>query len=138
MGYTLAAGSEIEFLRANTGTGLTLVGNELANTVAGGAGADTLDGGLGNDTLTGGGGNDVFRFLPGFGNDIITDFAPGTVVGAQDLMDVSGLGITAANFAGSVGIAASGANTLITIGAATIKLNGVLAANISSSDFVLG
>jgi Ca2+-binding RTX toxin-like protein len=138
VGYTLAAGSEIEFLRANTGAGLTLVGNELANTVVGGAGADTLDGGLGNDTLTGGGGNDVFRFVPGFGNDIITDFAPGTVVGAQDLMDVSGLGITAANFAGSVGIAASGANTLITIGAATIKLNGVLAASISSSDFVLG
>ena len=78
------------------------------------------------------------RYIGVVGNDIITDFAPGTVVGAQDLMDVSGLGITAANFAGSVGIAASGANTLITIGAATIKLNGVLAASISSSDFVLG
>ena len=57
--YALAAGSEIEFLRANSATaGLSLTGNEFANTIAGGAGNDTLNGGAGNDTLNGGAGND--------------------------------------------------------------------------------
>src|SRR5262249_52602905 len=34
--YTLAAGSEIEFLRAAGAAGLSLTGNDLANTVVGG------------------------------------------------------------------------------------------------------
>jgi Ca2+-binding RTX toxin-like protein len=69
VGYTLGVGSEIEFLRANAGaTGLTLSGNELANTIVGGAGVDTLNGGGGNDTLNGGGGADVMA--GGLNNDI--------------------------------------------------------------------
>jgi Ca2+-binding RTX toxin-like protein len=68
VGYTLGAGSEIEFLRANAGaTGLTLIGNEFANTIVGGAGVDTLNGGGGNDTLNGGGGADVMA--GGLAND---------------------------------------------------------------------
>ena len=106
--YSLSAGSEIEFLRANAGaTGLSLTGNALANTVMGGTGNDTLDGGAGNDTLFGGTGNDVFKFLAGFGQDTISDFTAGPV-GSQDLMDISGLGITAATFAASVQIASLG------------------------------
>ena len=49
----------------------------------GGAGNDTLDGGAGNDTLAGGAGNDIFRFLAGFGQDTITDFAAGPVAAAR-------------------------------------------------------
>ena len=63
--YTLGAGQEIEFLRANAGaTGLTLTGNELANTIcrrqrrrhaqSAAGGNDTLNGGDGNDGLDGG------------------------------------------------------------------------------------
>ena len=115
-------------------TGLTLTGNEFANTLIGGAGNDTLNGGGGNDTLTGGAGddvmaggagndvmiggagNDIFRFLAGFGHDTILDFNPNPA-GGQDLLDISGLGITAATFTNSVRIASSGAGTLVTIGA---------------------
>jgi Ca2+-binding RTX toxin-like protein len=152
--YSLGAGSEIEFLRGNAGaTGLTLTGNEFANTVVGNtgndiltggagndilngnAGNDVLDGGAGNDTLIGGAGTDIFKFLAGSGHDIITDFQS-SPLGGQDLLDISGLGITSAAFAGSVTIAAAGANTLIAIGANTIQLNGVGAGTINSSDFM--
>ena len=58
--YALSAGSEVEFLYANAGaTGLTLIGNELANTILGVNGADSLVGGGGNDTLNGGLGADT-------------------------------------------------------------------------------
>ena len=105
--YSLTAGSEIEFLRANAGaTGLSLTGNALVNRLVGGAGNDTLDGGAGNDSLGGGAGNDIFKFLAGFGQDTITDFtAHAGAAGNKDLMDISGLGITAATFAASVKIA---------------------------------
>ena len=51
--YTLAAGSEVETLKVNAPTGLTLTGNEFANTIVGNIGNDTLIGGAGNDTLSG-------------------------------------------------------------------------------------
>ena len=47
--YTLAAGSEVEFLTASGATGLTLTGNDFCHTIAGGTGVDTLIGGTGND-----------------------------------------------------------------------------------------
>jgi Ca2+-binding RTX toxin-like protein len=59
--YTLQAGSEIEYLRANAGgTGLTLTGNEYVNRIYGGGGDDSLDGGTGADFLFGGAGNDTY------------------------------------------------------------------------------
>src|SRR4029077_4986514 len=105
------------------------------DTLNGNAGNDVLDGGIGNDTLFGGAGTDVFKFSVGSGHDIIADFQSNPV-GGQDLLDISGLGITAAAFAGSVAIAAAGANTLITMGANTIQLNGVGAGTINGSDFM--
>ena len=132
--YALAVGSEIEFLRANAGaTGLVLTGNEFANAIIGGAGNDTITGGAGNDSLTGGLGNDVFAFQAGFGNDIIADF-DANPAGGQDLLDISGLGITAASFAGSVAVS-GGANALITIGTNSIRLHGVNQAAIDVTDF---
>jgi Ca2+-binding RTX toxin-like protein len=88
--YTLAAGQEIEGLRANAGTsGLALTGNEFANSIVGSAGNDTLKGSAGDDMLqgrggsdrlTGGAGRDQFRFdtalAPGTAA-VITDFEPG-------------------------------------------------------------
>jgi T5SS/PEP-CTERM-associated repeat protein len=142
--YSLSAGTAIEFLRANSAAGVKLTGNEFSHTIVGGAGNDTLiggvgndvlNGGAGNDTLTGGGGSNVFQFsAAGFGHDIITDFNP--LVGG-DKLGIVGLGITAATFASSVTIAASGVNTLITIGTSSIQLNGVAAASIHQSNFNL-
>ena len=115
--YSLTAGSEIEFLRANAGaTGLSLTGNALVNRLVGGVGNDTLNGGAGNDSLGGGAGNDVFKFMAGFGQDTITDFtAHAGAAGSKDLMDISGLGITAATFAANVHMAnGGGGSTLVT------------------------
>ena len=59
--WTMTAGQEIEYLRANAGsTGLHLTGNAFANTLVGGAGDDTLNGGGGADILIGGAGNDTY------------------------------------------------------------------------------
>ena len=47
-------------------------GNDV---VTGGDGRDWISGDRGDDTLTGGRGADVFRFDPGAGDDLITDFS---------------------------------------------------------------
>lgn len=50
--YTLAAGQEVEFLRATRAAiGLTLTGNELDNTLVGGLGNDKFHAGIGDDTI---------------------------------------------------------------------------------------
>ena len=80
VGYALGAGSEVEVLRANAGaTGLTLTGNEFANSIYGGSGNDTLNGGVGNDVLSGGsgadtlnGGNDSDSLNGGTGIDVMS------------------------------------------------------------------
>jgi Ca2+-binding RTX toxin-like protein len=81
--YTLAPGSQIEFLRVADGVfDLALTGNALVNTIIGGSGNDTLTGGGAADVLTGGGGADLFvltalteSIAPISGRDRITDFS---------------------------------------------------------------
>jgi large repetitive protein len=68
--YALAAGSEVETMRVNVATGLTLTGNEFSNTIIGNAGNDTLFGGAGNDVLSGLAGADTMA--GGTGNDTYT------------------------------------------------------------------
>jgi Ca2+-binding RTX toxin-like protein len=114
-------------------------GQDGADTIEGGGGADTIVGGLGNDTMNGGLGNDTFVFAAGFGNDTIAAFDANPASG-QDLLDISALGVTAATFAASVLIEDLGADTLITIGADSILLqgvNGVGASVITQQDFIL-
>ena len=146
-------------------TRFTLNGNGLANILTGGNGVDTLDGGNGNDTLLGlgggdrlfgGGGNDTieggagndlldggassdtFVFKPGFGSDRITGF-DANPSGGQDLIELSGIGITADNFAAHVVITDVGADTLVTIdgdASQTIRLEGVgNASTVNVDDF---
>ena len=91
------------------------------------------------DMMHGWDGNDTFVFGSGFGIDTITGFDSVGGVGAQDFLRLDPtLGITAANFAANVSIAASGANTLITIGGNSITLLGVAAANVTVDDFLFG
>jgi len=89
----LAADQAIEFLSGRGTANLTLVGDQLANsiwgsagddTIVGGAGydilrgkggADTLTGGADNDILEGGAGADRFNYSRGDGNDTFTDFS---------------------------------------------------------------
>jgi Ca2+-binding RTX toxin-like protein len=130
--YTLGANVEnLTFTGAGNFSG---TGNAANNVMTGGAGNDSLSGaagvdrltgGAGNDTMDGGAGDDVFVFATGFGADTINGFdaAPG---GGQDLLNVFGLGITAANFNAHVTITDLGANTLVTIDSVnSILLNGV-------------
>ena len=104
------------------------------------SGNDTLDGGAGNDSLGGGAGNDVFRFMAGFGQDTITDFTPAGAAGSKDLMDISGLGITAATFAATVKMAnGAGGSTMVSFGGSTnsIGLLNLAPASIGMTDFKL-
>ena len=132
--YALSTGSEIEFLKANTAAGVTLTGNEFANTIVGGAGNDTLIGGAGDDTLIGGAGSDTFKYLTaGFGHDTINDFVAGS-----DLIDLTGLGITSANFASHVSVVAvAGGGALLNVDgiADSIKLFGIAPTSVNASYF---
>ncbi|WP_429089546.1 peroxidase family protein [Aeromonas rivipollensis] len=154
--YTL--GANVENL-TNTGNGtFTGNGNGLANVITGGGGVDTLSGAAGNDTLNGGAGNDtlngnqgndtlnggtgndtmnggagddIFLFGQGsFGVDVINGF-DANAGGGQDLLNLTGAGITSANFLDRVDIVDLGANTQVTVEDAngvtlgTVLLNGV-------------
>jgi Ca2+-binding RTX toxin-like protein len=62
--YTLAAGSEIEFLQtvnAASTYAVNLTGNEFANIIMGNATGNTLDGGLGADVMSGNAGDDIYK-----------------------------------------------------------------------------
>ena len=119
-----------------------LKGGAGSDKLTGGAGNDRLEGGQGDDILTGGTGNDTFVFSAGFGRDRITNGFDSNPSGGQDYLDLSALGISAANFASSVTIAGGAGNsTLITLGnpanGNVITLENVKANSIDMHDFVL-
>ena len=131
----------IDVLNGNGGND-TLIGNGGLDFLNGGAGDDILIGGVGNDLMNGGANNDTFVFAPGFGNDTISGFdASPDLGGLQDKLDVSGLGISAGDFAARVGIVDLGNDTLVTIdGTDTITLlgvNGTGANAITQADFLI-
>ncbi|MNR22624.1 Endo-1,3-1,4-beta-glycanase ExsH [compost metagenome] len=134
--YTLGANVESLFFGGSGNFAGT--GNTLNNTIVGGAGNDVLTGGGGNDLLSSGiGGNDTFVFAAaGFGNDAIFNFGVNPAAG-QDLLNITGLGITSATFAANVSIATDGADTMVGIGADTIRLVGVDSAAVDQTDFIL-
>jgi Ca2+-binding RTX toxin-like protein len=122
----------------------------------GGDGVDTLNGGDANDIIIGGAGNDAIDVgggfntivynAVGFGLDTINSFdSAGGAPTNQDRIDLSGLGVTAANFTQRVFETAEGANTLITIrenGAASaiqgqIRIIGSNTGAIDQTDFTL-
>ena len=136
----------------------TLNGNDGNDLLDGGDGNDTLNGGDDTDTIIGGAGNDkidvgggvntIVYNAPAFGDDVINSFdAAGGTPATQDRIDLSGLGVTTANFADRVFESTIGGagNTLLTIrenGAAsaiqgTIRVNNVTNANMDISDFTL-
>jgi Ca2+-binding RTX toxin-like protein len=76
-----------------TGTAIKGTGNDLNNTITGNTSNNILTGGRGNDTLLGGAGVDTFVLnQPSQGVDTIKDFVSGT----------DKLGISAAEFVGSL------------------------------------
>lgn len=115
----------------------TLNGGDGNDNLSGGAGADILIGGLGDDVMNGNAGNDTFVFSGAFGNDRITGFDENPV-GGQGQLDVSALGVTAANFAATVAISQQGSDVVVTINGQAITLVGETAATITLTDFIVG
>jgi Ca2+-binding RTX toxin-like protein len=133
--YTL--GADVENLFFGGSGNFAGSGNALANTIVGGAGNDVLIGGGGNDVMSGVVGNDTFVFAAaGFGNDAILSFGANPAAG-QDLLNITALGITSVTFAANVSIAADGADTVVGIGADSIRLVGVSSAAVDQTDFIL-
>jgi Ca2+-binding RTX toxin-like protein len=136
---TMRGGAGDDTLNGDGGAD-TLRGGAGNDTLNGGAGADTLRGGSGDDAMDGGAGNDIFTFRAGFGNDKITGFDANPNGGGQDLLDISELGITAADFATAVSIVDLGVDMLVGIGDSSILLlgvNGVGQNTITQADFLL-
>ena len=132
----------------DAGNGNDLVdGGTGDDTLSGGTGGDTdnIIGGAGNDTINVSDGNDVIIYNGvGFGNDIVTGFdATGGTATTQDRIDLSALGITAANLDTRVIESQVGANTLLTVRDAslatigTIQVNNTLVAAIEATDYIL-
>ena len=108
-----------------------LTGSDNDDNLTGDDNANILDGGLGNDTLTGGAGTDTFVEATGSGADTVTDF---TV--ADDVLDVSGHGLSAAEALALAADDGSG-NTLVDFGNGdTVTLTGVAAADLTAANFV--
>ena len=107
----------------------TLLGGAGDDMLSGGSGDDRIDGGAGDDIMTGGSGDDVFVF--GSGDDQVADFTLG-----DDLIDLSGLGVTAQSFASRVVISQSGSDTLVRLDGHVLRLDGVSAADMQKASFV--
>ncbi|MDX3927017.1 MAG: peroxidase family protein [Shinella sp.] len=150
-----------------------IIGNSGDNQLFGGGGNDTLNGGTGSDLLDGGTGDDILNAgsgdnvivggagndtinltttpgtddiirydANGFGDDVINGF-DATATGGQDRIDLSALGITAANLASRVIESTVSGDTVLTIRDAslntigTIRVDNVSNAAIDAGDFIL-
>ena len=128
----------------------TINGDGNVNVLTGGGGNDTINGGGGDDFLAGGSGadriivdqgNDTIIFSAGFGDDVVVSF-DADATGGQDLLDVSGLGILASEFATDITLVNAAGGVLIEVRSdgvnldGTIKLLGVAVGQISDADFL--
>jgi Ca2+-binding RTX toxin-like protein len=104
-----------------------LFGNAGDDELKGGSGDDLLNGGAGDDELTGGTGDDVFVFG---GGDKVTDFKAGT-----DKIDLSAMGVTAADFATKVQLISKGGDTIVKIGNAEMRLDDVSPKDLKADSF---
>jgi VCBS repeat-containing protein len=113
-----------------------LLGGSGKDALTGGGGNDHLTGGLGNDTLNGGAGTNTFHFRElsagnaNFGNDQVVGFnVDADVIEFDHEMFAN----ADAALAGAVDDGLG--NTVITVDAASVTLQGVLAANLHAANF---
>jgi Ca2+-binding RTX toxin-like protein len=115
--------------------GVNLTGTAGSDTISGTNYSDTINGLGGNDFLSGGQGSDIFGFSDvkdstELAMDTILDFYKG-----QDLLDVSALGFSAADFGGALYCDTAGGNTFVhdLNSDFAVRLNGVY--SLTASDF---
>jgi Ca2+-binding RTX toxin-like protein len=128
--YTLQAGVEVEYLTAGMANDLTLVGNELAQTMTDNVSNGTLDGGAGADVLIGGAGNDTYvlgaeatgvdTLTDSAGIDTITSTITRSLISYPDIENLTLLGSAAINGTGN-----AHANVLTGNAAANVLDGGV-------------
>ena len=126
-GALSGAGNDIgNYLTATTTHGVTLDGGAGNDVLNGTAYDDVLIGGTGNDQLDlRAGGHDTIRYASaGSGTDTVRGFDASSAAG-RDFIDLTGRGFTQASLGTAIQIAASGADTLITIGNDSIRLTGL-------------
>ena len=121
--------TNIENAEGATFAGDRMFGNADDNILKGNGGDDYLEGRGGNDHLDGGVGDDLFVFGQTFGDDAVGDFV-GSVLGGDDNLDFTALGLTTADFS----VTQQGVDTVVTVDTTgeTVTLLGV---NISDFDF---
>ncbi len=108
-------------------------GNDL---MQGGVGRDTVVGGIGDDTLTGGTGADRFVFVPGFGQDVITDFHE--TGRNHDILDLRTLNaIRSFTDLRENHMARDGADTIITVGQNSIRIEDLRPMELSRDDVLI-
>ena len=116
--YTLTGGQDIEVLRADSATGLSLTGNGRENiligdigndTLAGGAGDDRLSGLAGADVMAGGGGDDVY-FVDSIDDQVIESAGKGTdiIYSTVSYTLAAGQEIERLRVSGTLGLALTG------------------------------
>lgn len=127
-----------------------LFGTSADEVISGRGGIDYINGGAGDDTLTGGAGQDQFGMNPGGGHDVITDYQSGEMLffnfgmftnnpgdpihsGAQGALFVAEQFTTADGHVMTVGETAGGDATLTWDTGDSLTLQGVHAANLSTS-----
>ena len=111
-----------------------LTGTGGADHIFGLGGADRINGRGGDDVLTCGAGADQFIFSGRFGLDVVTDFDRGLAGEAINLAALGGLH----RFADLVAhhLSEVDGDTVITVGTATLTLQGVSAASLTAGDFL--
>ena len=122
--------------------GLTIVGDNVANSLIGSKGNDTIHGGGGNDFISGGAGDDelwgddganTFIFCVGDGTDTIKDFGKDDML---KIIDANGRNISSNSIKGKYNSSKDGGTLTLTVsGGGKILLTG-LAANLEDGQSV--
>lgn len=103
-----------------------LSGGDGEDVLNGGGGRDRVDGGAGDDVLAGGGGADLFVLRAGGGDDRLRDFADG----------VDRIAVAEEDF-NRVETAIDGADLIVTLGDASLRLIGGADLTLDGGDFAL-
>jgi hypothetical protein len=100
--------------------------------ITGSSGAITTYSGSGAETITGSSAADAFGFGPGLGADVVTNYS----AAQGDKIDLYGFGAVQ-NFSQVLADASQvGSDTVITLGAGSVKLQGVAMSSLTASDFL--